>query len=99
MRKITTEFYANFADVDCDHVQDLIIAANWFDIKGLLDLCCAKMASMIRDLTIPQFRVKFNITNDFTPEEEAETFDDARLAELAEAYENQQNEQQMRGQV
>jgi len=92
MRKITTEFYANFVDVDDDHVQDLIIAANWFDIKGLLDLCCAKMGSMIRDLTIPQFRVKFNIANDFTPEEEAETFDDARLAELAEAYENQQNE-------
>ena len=30
------------------------------------------------------------IVNDFTPEEEAEPFDEAKLAELAEAYEKEQ---------
>ena len=52
------------------------------------------MGSVIRGLTIPEFRKRFNIVNDFTPEEEAEPFDEARLAELAEAYEKEQEEKQ-----
>ncbi len=42
------------------------------------------MGSIIRGLTIPEFRKMFNIVNDFTPEEEAEPFDVNRIAELAE---------------
>ena len=60
------------------------------DIKPLLDLSCAKIGSVIRGLTIPEFRKRFNIVNDFTPEEENEPFDEARIAELAEEYEKQQ---------
>ena len=59
-------------------------------------LSCAKMGSVIRGLTIPEFRKRFNIVNDFTPEEEAEPFDEARLAELAEAYEKEQDEKAKR---
>lgn len=44
------------------------------------------MGSVMRGLTIPEFRKRFNIVNDFTPEEELETFDEAKLAELEEAY-------------
>ncbi len=32
----------------------------------------------------------FNLVNDFTPEEEAEPFDEARIAELAEAHEREE---------
>ena len=68
-------------------MQDLIIAANYMDIKPLLDLACAKLGSVIRGLSIPEIRKRFNIVNDFTPEEENEPFDEARIAELAEEYE------------
>jgi S-phase kinase-associated protein 1 len=40
------------------------------DIKALLDLACAKVASMIKGKTPEAIRKTFNITNDFTPEEE-----------------------------
>lgn len=58
----------------------------------MLALSCAKLGSVIRGLSIPEFRKRFNIVNDFTPEEESEPFDEARLAELAEAYEKEQEE-------
>jgi Skp1 family, tetramerisation domain/Skp1 family, dimerisation domain len=89
MRDVTTEFYASYIDLNDDEVQDIILAANYLDIKDLLALGCAKMGSVIRGLTIPEFRKRFNIVNDFTPEEEAEPFDESKLAELAEAYEKQ----------
>lgn len=92
LKDVTTEWYANFIELDDDTVQDIILAANFLDIKELLALSCAKMGSVIRGLTIPEFRKRFNIVNDFTPEEEAEPFDEARLAELAEAYEKEQQE-------
>ena len=88
MRDVTTEFYAEYINVPTDdEVQDIILAANYLDIKELLALGCAKMGSIIRGLTIPEFRKRFNIVNDFSPEEEAEPFDESKLAELAEAYE------------
>ncbi len=89
LRDVTTEWYAKFIDLDDEFVQDIILAANYLDIKDLLALGCAKMGSVIRGLSIPEFRKRFNIVNDFTPEEEAEPFDEAKLAELAEAYEKQ----------
>ena len=47
----------------------LILAANYLDIKPLLDLTCAKIASMMKDKTTEEKRQIFNIVNDFTPEE------------------------------
>merc|ERR1719373_1205971 len=40
------------------------------DVKPLLDLTCAKVASMIKGKSPEEIRRKFNIQNDFTPEEE-----------------------------
>lgn len=48
------------------------------------------MATFIRGLSIPEFRKRFNLVNDFTPEEEAEPFDEAKIAELAEAHEREE---------
>jgi S-phase kinase-associated protein 1 len=50
---------------------NLILAANYLDIKPLLDLTCAKVASMIKGKTPQEIRSTFNIADDFTPEEEA----------------------------
>ena len=47
----------------------MILAANYMDIKSLLDLCCAKVASMIKGKTTEEIRKTFNIKNDFTPGE------------------------------
>ena len=48
-------------------------AANYLDIKSLLDLTCKTVADYIKQCKTPQeIRRRFNIKNDFTPEEEEE---------------------------
>ncbi|XP_048547898.1 SKP1-like protein 1 isoform X2 [Triticum urartu] len=63
---------AEFIKVDQAILFDLILAANYLDIKGLLDLTCQTVADMIKGKTPEEIRKTFNIKNDFTPEEEAE---------------------------
>lgn len=65
-------FDAEFVKVEQDTLFDLILAANYLDIKGLLDLICQTVADMMRGKTPEQIREKFNIVNDYTPEEEEE---------------------------
>jgi len=62
---------------------EVILAANYMDIKPLLDLTCAKVASMIKGQTSEQIRKRFNIVNDFTPEEEAQVREENRWCEDA----------------
>merc|ERR1712194_909989 len=62
-----------FAGVDDDTLFSLILAANYLDIKSLLDLTCKTVADYIKACKTPQeIRRRFNIKNDFTPEEEEE---------------------------
>eukprot|EP00744_Colponema_vietnamica_P000921 GILI01001593.1.p1 GENE.GILI01001593.1~~GILI01001593.1.p1 ORF type:complete len:185 (-),score=75.24 GILI01001593.1:285-773(-) len=62
---------AAYIDVDQTMLYEVIMAANYLDIKSLLDLSCAKVASMIKDQPPEKIRETFNIVGDFTPEEEA----------------------------
>ena len=57
------------------------MAANYLDIKPLLDLATAKVACVIRAMTVPEIREYFGIENDFTPEEEAQILEENRWAE------------------
>ncbi|PFX32879.1 S-phase kinase-associated protein 1 [Stylophora pistillata] len=50
--------------------QEFLKAANYLDIKGLLDVTCKTVANMIKGKTPEEIRKTFNIKNDFTPEEE-----------------------------
>merc|ERR1711939_1207383 len=60
---------AEFVKVDDDTLFSLILAANYLDIKSLLDLTCKTVADYIKQCKTPQeIRRGFNIKNDFTPE-------------------------------
>ncbi|KAL2512485.1 SKP1-like protein 1A [Abeliophyllum distichum] len=65
-------FDADFVKVDQGTLFDLILAANYLNIKSLLDLTCQTVADMIKGKTPEEIRKTFNIKNDFTPEEEEE---------------------------
>jgi S-phase kinase-associated protein 1 len=71
MAEHVQEWYANFVYIDQEKLFELILAANFMDIKPLLDLTCAAVASLIKGKTPEEIRKTFNIVNDFTPEEEA----------------------------
>ncbi|KAJ1693924.1 hypothetical protein LUZ63_010622 [Rhynchospora breviuscula] len=68
LKKWDTEF----VKVDQATLFDLILAANYLNIKGLLDLTCQTVADMIKGKSPEDIRKTFNIKNDFSPEEEEE---------------------------
>ncbi|KAL5704414.1 hypothetical protein ACHQM5_022849 [Ranunculus cassubicifolius] len=56
---------------DLDNLYWILLGANFLSVKGLLDLAAQRVADTIKGKTPEQIREIFNITNDFTPEEEA----------------------------
>ena len=70
------EWDNNFIDVDLDLTFELILGANYMDIKPLLELASAKVASIIKGKTTEEIRKTFGITNDFTPEEEQQIIEE-----------------------
>eukprot|EP00730_Choanoeca_flexa_P020084 TRINITY_DN9815_c0_g1_i1.p1 TRINITY_DN9815_c0_g1~~TRINITY_DN9815_c0_g1_i1.p1 ORF type:complete len:165 (+),score=35.06 TRINITY_DN9815_c0_g1_i1:146-640(+) len=68
-------------DIDQGTLFHLILAANFLDIKSLLDLTCKHVASMIRNKTPQEIRDTFNIKNDFTPQEEEQVRKENEWAE------------------
>merc|ERR1719231_1737157 len=68
----TKNFDTEFVKVDQATLFELILAANYLNIKTLLDLTCMTVANMIKGKTPEEIRKTFNIKNDFTPEEEEE---------------------------
>jgi len=73
MKELVDRFDANFVDeMDLDTLMRVLLAANYMDVKSLLGLLCAKIASMMKGKTADQIRKTFNIRGEFTPEEEEE---------------------------
>lgn len=83
LEEVVSQWDAAFVDVEQDKLFELILAANYLDIKSLLDLTCAKVASMIKGKTPEEIRKQFNIVNDFTPEEEAQVREENKWCEDA----------------
>lgn len=81
MNEVVSQWDADFVEVDQELLFELILAANYMDIKPLLDLTCAKVASLIKGKTPEQIRKTFNIQNDFTPEEEEAVRQENKWAE------------------
>ncbi|CAE6064923.1 unnamed protein product [Arabidopsis arenosa] len=63
------EFMKN---IDMETMFQLLLAANYLNVKSLLDLTSQTVADYIKDMTPQEVRELFNIENDFTPEEEEE---------------------------
>ncbi|XP_077246641.1 SKP1-like protein 1 isoform X2 [Tasmannia lanceolata] len=63
---------ADFVKVDQATLFHLILAANFLNIKSLLDLTCQTVGDMMKGKTTEEIRKMFNIKNDLTPEEEEE---------------------------
>ena len=67
---VTDEWDVTFINsVDLDTTFDIINGANYMDIKPLLDLSCAKIASLMKGKTAEGIRQLFNIECDLTKEE------------------------------
>lgn len=49
---------------------EILLAANYLDIRSLLDVGSKTVANMIKGKTAEEIRKTFNITNDFTKDEE-----------------------------
>ncbi|CEG84996.1 Putative E3 ubiquitin ligase complex SCF subunit sconC [Rhizopus microsporus] len=76
------EWDQNFMQVEQEMLFDIILAANYLDIKQLLDIGCKTVADMIKGKTVEEIRKTFNIVNDFTPEEEAQIKKENEWAEI-----------------
>jgi S-phase kinase-associated protein 1 len=79
-----------FLKMDDGTLFDLILAANYLDIKGLLDVTTTHVAQIIVECRTPEkIRERFNIKNDLTPEDleqikyDAEHWMDSENEELA----------------
>ena len=83
MADVVQKWYADFVNIEQVLLFELILAANYMDIKPLLDLTCASVASMIKGKNPEEIRKTFNITNDFSPEEEAQVREENKWCEEA----------------
>ncbi|KAI9765086.1 MAG: hypothetical protein M1840_007793 [Geoglossum simile] len=59
-----------YFQVDQEMVFEIILAANYLEIRTLLDAGCSTIANWIKGKDPHEIRRIFNIQNDFTPEEE-----------------------------
>ena len=66
----------DYIDIDLGLIHEIISAANYLDIKPLLELASAKVASLIKGKTTEEVRKLFGITNDFTPEEDQQIIEE-----------------------
>lgn len=64
-------YFEYISKFSIEEIADLVVAANFMEIQPLIDLCCAKIASLCKDKTEEEILKNFNITESFTEEEKA----------------------------
>ncbi|CAG9317924.1 unnamed protein product [Blepharisma stoltei] len=82
LEEILPAWDVDFLNLETEMIFELILAANFLCISPLLDLLCAKLASLLKDKTSEEIRSAFHIKNDFTPEEEAKIREENLWAEM-----------------
>ncbi len=65
--KWDADFVASLEDA---RLFELVLASHFLHVADLLDLLCAKVATLTKGQQPEALRKKFGIKNDFTPEEE-----------------------------
>ena len=75
-KECVDEFDFNFTDIDLNMIFEIVLASNYLDIKPLLELANAKVASILKGKTTEEIRRIFGITNEFTPEEEQQIIEE-----------------------
>ena len=75
-KECVNEWDYNFIDMDLQLIFDIILGANYMDIKPLLELSSAKVASIIKGKNTEEIWKIFYINNDFTPEEEQQILEE-----------------------
>ena len=70
MKNLTDEWSVNFIDkMPLEDLVNLTVASNHMGINSLLDLCCAKIATLCKDKSEEEIFKTFNITETFSEEE------------------------------
>ena len=70
MKNLTDEWSSSFIDkLSLEDITNLTVAANYMGINSLLDLCCAKVATLCKDKNEDEIFKMFNITETFSEEE------------------------------
>ena len=56
LSQVVDEWHASFVNVDQEMLFEVVMAANYLDIKPLLELSCAKVASLIKGKSVQEIR-------------------------------------------
>ncbi|KAI5658882.1 hypothetical protein M9H77_27675 [Catharanthus roseus] len=64
------KFNSEYVKRDDGILFSLLLAANYLEIKDMMELLCQTIADKIKEMKVEECRKYFNIENDFTPEEE-----------------------------
>jgi len=83
LEELVQEWYADFVKVPRNMLFDLVAAANFMDIKPLLDLTCLAVSILIKGKSAGELREMFNLSPEFSPEEEAQAQREQRWAQDA----------------
>lgn len=80
---IVQKWYCDYVKIENVLLFELVTAANYMNIQPLLDLTCLAVSIMIKGKSADEIRRIFNISNDFTPEEEAQVREENKWCEQA----------------
>jgi S-phase kinase-associated protein 1 len=70
LKEVTDEWSAEFIDnLDLEELTNITVSANYMEITPLLDLACAKLASMCKDKSEDEIFKSFGIVDTFSEEE------------------------------
>ena len=72
LEDLVQQWYADYVKLSKNMLFDLVAAANFMDIKPLLDLTCLAVSILIKGKSAAELREMFNISSELTPEEEAQ---------------------------
>lgn len=68
LEELVQPWYAEFVKVPRALLFDLVAAANFMDIKSLLDLTCLAVSILIKGKSAAELREMFNIAGDYAEE-------------------------------